>query len=400
MRRLIAFVLCCVALAAASAAVDPFRQAKTAIKTKKNLDEAESALVQLANAAETQRDKRARAFNMAAQVALRIHEVENEKMYLRKSPDSLRFFSSVLRMFQYVLQCDSVESTVNERGRQRVDFARQNRAMRDRNRRNLLQGGKWMMRSRRYAEAYSYLDVYCRADSAALAADTARARVACLAATCAYASGNMRGLLRYADTAMAVSADARRFLEYKAKAQLSLADTAGWMQSLAEGVRRYPSSTYFFLSLCDRLRAESRYAEAIDCSRYAINHCPDSIMYHYALCLTYRRMGDHDNCLDALSQLLMRDNHFAPAYLLRGACLMDKAADFEQAACTDTRHPDYRRNRERLLAIYREALVPAEIYRRMRPDDSPRWAPLLYRIYYTLNMGHELSEIESIMRGM
>ena len=38
-----------------------------------------------------------------------------------------------------------------------------------------------------------------------------------------------------------------------------------------------------------------------------------------------------------------------------------------------------------------------EKYMKLRPEDKNRWAPLLYRIYLSLNMGKKFSEIDALL---
>ena len=39
-----------------------------------------------------------------------------------------------------------------------------------------------------------------------------------------------------------------------------------------------------------------------------------------------------------------------------------------------------------------------EQYRKMRPDDTARWAAPLYRIYLSLNMGKQFEEMDSLLK--
>ena len=59
-----------------------------------------------------------------------------------------------------------------------------------------------------------------------------------------------------------------------------------------------------------------------------------------------------------------------------------------------------RKNRARLVKLYRDARPYMEAYRKLAPDDKKRWAPALYRVYLNLNMGKQFDEIDRVLKKL
>lgn len=386
------------AVTVACAADNPFKTARAAIKSGQNLEKAETGLIGHATSREVAPSERAKAYNMAAQVAERINAAENEKLYLKQNFDTVRFFNSLLRMYQHVERCDSIEREPDENGRVKRQFLKANAKLKSRHRKNLLEGGKWMMARQRWGEAYSFYNTYCSADPKALAADTMRLRIAYWASTCAYKAGDMKAMLRYVDDALDLHLDEANLIECKSAALLATGDSTGWERTLVQGLERFPCHFYFFERHNYHLRLHKRFDEALQLAKQLYSEHPDSTFFLYGIALTCFEKGDMDGCIEAFDELLRIQPDCSGAYLYVGAAWVKKATAFANAASYELGSAQYREERKRLAQMYRSALSPLEKYRELRPDDMQHWKPLLYKVYYSLNMGDELYELENVAR--
>lgn len=374
-------------------AADPFEKAKTAIKTGKKLDEAEKELLEYTTAESTAPSARARAFNMAANVAKKIYAIENEKNYLHKSFDTVRYFSSIGRVYDYTLKSDSIDMMPDEKGKVRNAYHKENRKMREHLRQNLLQGGKWMMQKRRYAEAANLMKMYSKADADLWDKDAQRTQIALWLSKCAYANGDMPLTLEYIDCALLSGKDVPVMLEYKSRAQLAVADTTGWMATLCRGAKACPEQTYFFLTLNGYFRMYDRLEQALQLSKDAVELSPDMLVYREALAQNYYDLQLSDECIIACDKVLAIDADKSDVWLYKGVSWLRKAEAFESAA-----NYNIRNDRKTLMTMHNEARVALEKYRELRPNDANNWAPLLYKVYYTLNMGDELQDVEKYIK--
>ncbi|MCF0188112.1 MAG: hypothetical protein HUK04_01260 [Bacteroidaceae bacterium] len=378
---------------------DPFKTAKAALKSKNNLEAAETELLNFAADKATPPSERARAYDMAAQLAHKIYTVENEKLYLKQKFDTLRFFNAIQRLYRYTASCDSVESLPDEKGRVRREYGKSNREDRLRLRTGLLQGGKWMMQRRRYADAARFFHTYSATDSDLIATDTLRNQIALWTTKCAYAAKDMHLTLRYADRAIATGQDVAHSREYKARALLATGDTASWEKELRKGMEATPRHSYFYKTSYTRMLRKNNLDAALYWTKRMIKSCPDSAYLRQALAHTYYIRGDLDNCIvTAEDQLTRTPDDYKSLYYV-GSSWLIKAEDFEKSMSTDAKSVQFRDQRRQLTQMYQNARRPLEAYRRLRPDDVSVWASMLYKIYFSLNMGKELDEVERLMKN-
>ena len=68
-----------------------------------------------------------------------------------------------------------------------------------------------------------------------------------------------------------------------------------------------------------------------------------------------------------------------------------------EMSCKDVKNPQYAIDKQRTQELYKKARPCMEMVRRLQPEKSDLWAPLLYRIYLNLNLGEEFNEIDRLL---
>ena len=77
---------------------------------------------------------------------------------------------------------------------------------------------------------------------------------------------------------------------------------------------------------------------------------------------------------------------------------MRKAQDFmETKDKLDYRSSEYKKAKAQEKEIYKEALPYMEKWRELEPESLSKWGPLLYQIYYKVEMTKEMKEIEKLL---
>ena len=84
-------------------------------------------------------------------------------------------------------------------------------------------------------------------------------------------------------------------------------------------------------------------------------------------------------------QLIVEDSTFAMPYYNAGLCYLNKAEPLTRKE---------KKEKKSLLNISRKYL---ETYRDMKPQEKDKWAPLLYRVYFNLNLGKHFKDMERKM---
>ena len=82
-------------------------------------------------------------------------------------------------------------------------------------------------------------------------------------------------------------------------------------------------------------------------------------------------------------EIIAIDSAFSMPYYNAGLCYFNKAEPLSRQE---------KKEKRSLLNLSRKYL---EIYRDMEPMEKKRWAPLLYKVYFDLNLGKHFREMES-----
>ena len=383
-------------------------EAKAAIKSGKNQANAEQNLLAIINREDITKERRAEIYYMSEELERSLNEAENLKFYLGKSYDTVRFFSTILHMHEHLMACDSVEQIPDEKGVVKYKYRSKGREILKQYRANLLNGGKYMLKRSRYAEAYPYFDMYLKSaesaffeDYPSIRHDTLLYRTSLWATLSAYNNNSPSEALKYIDKAISGSELSARvsLQEYKVRCLAALGDEDARVENLIVGTQLYPQHNYFFLHLMDVYTERKQYDDGIALCDTMISQVGDSAIYWYGKSRMYIAKQEYDSCIVASEKALELDPMMDGAYYDKGMSYLNKALIFSETVCNDIRNPKCKADRAKLMELYRCAQKPMEKVRELCPYDSGRWASPLYRIYLNLNMGKEFAEMEKILNS-
>ena len=383
-------------------------EAKAAIKSGKNQTNAEQNLLAIINREDITKERRAEIYYTAEELERSLNEAENLNFYLGKSYDTVRFFSTILHMHEHLLACDSVEQIPDEKGVVKYKYRSKGREILKQYRANLLNGGKYMLKRSRYAEAFPYFDIYIKSaespffeDYPSIRHDTLLYRVAYWATLSAYNNNSPLGALKYIDKAISGSEVSARvsLQEYKVRCLAALGNEDARVENLVVGTQLYPQHNYFFLHLMDVYAERKQYDDGIALCDSMISQVGDSAIYWYGKSRMYIAKQEYDSCIVSSEKAIELEPMMDGAYYDKGMSYLNKALIFSETVCNDIRNPKCKADRAKLMELYRCALKPMEKVRELCPDDSERWASPLYRIYLNLNMGKEFAEMEKILNS-
>lgn len=382
----------------AQKALKPLR----ALIKNKNGNDAAAMVIQLC--ADSALRNEPRLYELGRQAAILVNNVENEKIYLHQSYDTLRFFSSTYDIIDYALRLDSLESALQQHTKRKPAYRKESRALLRQHHRNLAAGGRYLYATRRYAQSLRYMQMYLDAPCAPLWGDDASllltapyAEMAFLHQKSAFLAGQYALVPRYASINLCDTTLRRaQSLEFLALSAQALGDTASYTAYLRTGLADYPQRPFFFSRLTEdygragdhqsvlRLAAESLARDSINILALEAQNLAQLSLARYAdAAETARRMLHIDSTL------------VEPNYYL-SAALCNLATEVTMPVSINSRA--YKRANAQRSAFYQEALPYAERYREKRPEAEAKWAPLLYKIYLHLNRGKQFDEISEILR--
>lgn len=404
--RITITLLTCLALVCGSVSGRNLKkEARAAIKSGSNLEQMEKDLL-AAIPNEEQQLRRAEYYYYAALINQKVNDIENEKLYLKQSYDTVKFFNSIYTLYKRLYECDSVETVRAERG-EKYKFRNKSRNLLRAYRVNLLNGGKFFLVKHNYTSAFDFLDMYLASsqwevlsNDAYIRNDSALYQVARWATFSAFNMNNPGKTIKYADLALRENKGRNYIYEYKAKAYLALGDTASWLQTLKAGLTDTPDHPFFFANLMDYLNAVGRYDEAIVIADRMIDYQRSNAFYWYAKSLALLNKKDYEACISVSDSVLARNPDYADAYYNKGISYCNIAIHLNDSAASFVGDEKFETLRLQSVAAYAQALRPMEIVRALKPEESKKWAPPLYRIYLNLNMGRQFDEIEKIMKKL
>ncbi len=378
------------------------KNARVAIKNSSGQSKAEDNLLAALDTGGLAPEQQALAYYTCMELQRSVNDQENLKLYLGQGCDTATFFSSILAMHRYALLCDSVETAQGGKPKYRA----KGRAMATAYRRNLLLGGKRLLRSGQSAEAYDYFDMYLRLPAAPLtegdptfAADTLLSKAAYWATVSAYDAGDPERALAHIGQAIDGAADSLRpkLYECKANCHIAVGDSVAWLATLLYGIHHYPRHDYFYYHLLDHYAAQGLYDKGIVASDSLIKVLGSKAVYWLGKSQMYLGKGDYDSCTLTADIAISLDSCLADAHYNKGIACLNKALIFARSMDRDPNSPKGKSDLTRLRGLYRYARQPLEKVRELEPSRPQRWAKPLYAVYLNLNLGQELAEMERII---
>ena len=394
-KKVLFFVLLASVFAVDAPAQKAFRKIRQALKSAQ-YDEAIKQVDQCAQ--DSTLNSIPKLYNYAVDAYRGINDVENEKIYLKQAYDTARFFNSVKSMFDYALKCDKKEI---EKGRFR--FRNRNRELLLSHYPNLRIAGRYYYRKHDYTTALPYLEMYVKAASSPLLAGTDWARldpwmpyIGYLSLKSCYRVKRYDDVLRYAELALQDSLHRGSTLYYMALTSRIKGNDGDYERFLRAGLTLAPGSPFFFTNLTDFYLKEGKTDVALALTDSMLRTKPDSPLYLYGKSLALMSAEHYAESIEAAKQALEFDEDLAEAYYVVGVCYYNLAVRMVRPDHVDMEL--YRKTHAQIRDYYAKARPYLETFRRLAPDESARWAPLLYRIYFSLNMGEQFDEIEQLMR--
>lgn len=371
-------------------------QARTYIKSGKNLDKAEQSMRKLL--LDSANVRNIRIYTTLAEIVRKQYEQVNEKVYLKQPYDTAVFFNTAKKLFDTYYKLDSalinygVKPDANERIRER------NSEYLNTYRINLYNGGLYWLRKNDFKKSMVMLDSYLDCHNQPLFSNLNLAEsdsIAPLAASrnlyCGYRMQNTSVVMRNKEYALKDTVMQERTLQYLAETYSLMKDTEGYVSTLTEGIEHFPRSNYFFTHLIDYYSKASEYEQALKVADNALALDSCETLYLYAKSNILLNIGKNDDCIALCEKIISLNDSMPEAYYNAGVAYINKAFAMEKVRANNKKRQQIKNN-------YSMSLKYMEKYRAMRPEDKDRWAAALYNIYLKLNMGKEFEEIDKMLR--
>lgn len=387
---ILAFVLLCTSVVLAQK--KEISQARTILKSGKNVAQAEQLMTGLLKDSANRYDKR--IYALWYESVLMQYQAVNEKLYMKQRQDTAQFFQLTRRLFNVAFALDSLDMRPDRKGRVDLEYRKDNAEQLNKFRPNLFVGGTYYVRKADFQKAFEFCEAYIDCARQPLfsayqldSTDLRMHEAAYWATYSGYRLKNPLLTLRYRHQALRDSSRVESTLQYMAEARRWLKDDSLYMETLREGFRRNPTNNYFFTHLMDYYTARGDNQQALRTVDRALAVNDSSELYLFAKSTVLFNMERYDDCLALSDSLIAMNDSLADAYYTAGTCHLNKALKL---------HP--LKDKKKIKAIYQQARHYMERYRQLAPEQQQKWAPALYRIYLNLNMGRQFDEIDRLLK--
>lgn len=372
-------------------------QARTYIKSGKNLDKAEQAMVRLLR--DSANIDNIRIYSTLAEAVRKQYEQVNEKVYLRQSYDTAAFFNTAKKMFDVHEKLDSALIVYGKKTDTNARIRARNSEYLNIYRVNLYNGGLFWLSKNDFNKAITMFDAYLDCHRQPLffdykldENDDTAPLAASRALYCGFRLQNTGVVFDNKELALKDTAMLERTLQYLAETYTLTNDTAAYVNTLVDGIGKFPRSSYFFTHLIDHYNNTSNFEEALRIANDAISMDSCETLYLFAKSNILLNIGKYDDCIYLCDKIISINDSISEAYYNAGVAYINKAFTMEKSRVNN-------KKRQQIKGLYSKSLTYMEKYRAMRPDDKDKWAAALYNIYLKLNMGKEFEEIDRMLRN-
>lgn len=367
-------------------------EARTILKSGKNIEQAEKLMTDLLK--DKANEDNARIYDIWLQAVEKQYLAINEKMYVKQKVDTTKFFDLAKRMFVVAERLDSVDAKPDKNGKVNPEYRKANAAKMSMYRPNIYYGGAHHLKKGDFKTAFGFFEMYLDCDRQPLFTgydlmykDPKMGEVAYWATYCGYRLNDPLLVLRHAATAQRDEQKLEYTLQYMAEAWQKLEDDSMCIATLWQGFKKYPKSSYFFPRLMDTYNRRGDYLMADSVVNEALKTDTLNELYLFAKSMVMLNLKKYGECLKFSEQLIQLNPNLADIYYNGGLACLNIA-----------QRMDTRKYKKQVKKMYEKALPYMEKYREMAPDEVDKWAPALYRIYFNLNMGKQFDEIDKILR--
>lgn len=374
---------------------DPLKEVKTALNNKRPADAMK--LIQKM-AADTAYAPDAQYYELGAAAAKKLNDAENEKLYLRRNPDTAAYFSTQYEVFAYALRADSAQrarlTDKNASTRVSGSYA----ALLARLYPNLATASRYFLTKEKWNEAARFAKMTLEVRNAPIFGPRALQISPALEMQNAedylyagYASGRFDEATRYIDAALRDSLHRSTVLRTLALNYEAAQKQDEFLALLKRGVREEPNDDFFFGKLAEEFFRRGNERELLAWVDSLLPLRTKKAALYDAQAEAYDRLHNDSLCLRAAQQLRQAepDNPRADYFMGKAYVQMAKSILLP----TSIKAPGYNKAFKAQRKCYEEARPHLERFRKAAPDAPRLWAPLLYDVYLKLNLGKEFEEI-------
>lgn len=330
-----------------------------------------------------------------------LNDAENTKIYLKKSYDTITFFSTTNEIIREAVKLNQLEKEIEK---QESKKPKQTRFVCEQLLKyfpNLNAAARYYYKKENFKEAMPYLRTcldlpHTELGQMAHLSTRGDEQNAIYYLVSAYNTKQYDEVTRYDSIALMPVATRPTIIKYLALTAEAKADTATYHHQLREGWTAYPHDAFFFTRLADFYNRNKQFDNTLRLSSQQLKMDSTYAAAYMAQCVAHYELHQYDSCIVSAQHTLACDSTYAEAHYYIGAAYVNKVDRVDMPDHITSRA--YKKALAEQQELYKMAEPALETYQRMVPQAQKQWAPLLYKVYLALNRGKKFAEIEKLMQ--
>ncbi|MDR0231700.1 MAG: hypothetical protein LBI82_06220 [Dysgonamonadaceae bacterium] len=341
---------------------------------------------------------------VAGKVEDKQFSMEQQKELLGQTPDELVMYSALQRIKPFFLVADSLDQLPDAKGKVKPKFRKDMKSILLANRLHYLNAGGFFYNKGDYENAFDMFNQFFSMPKMNMfegeniaVNDTAYAQFRYYAGLAlAQFSTDTTKIISYFESIKNNNGyNEEDVLKFLSSLYEQTNNTVGMVNTLREGVERFPNDSFFMLSLINHYIYSDQGDAAIKMITKAIELSPNNAELYNVLGIVFENSKkDNDAAKANYEKALSIDPNYVEAIGNLGRIFYNRAVEAQVAANEISDNKKYEAARAQAMDMFREALPFFERAHQLRPEDRD-YMIALSRIYYVLNMGDKYDEIDA-----
>ena len=402
-KSLFTVALCLVASASLFAQKKAVKDAERAYKaTTPNIEEARTLIKGALENPETKDN--AQTWFVAGAVEEKQFTEENMKQALGQTPNEDIMYKALIKVYPYFMKSYELDQMPNEKGKVKPKYTKDIKSMMEANHIYYINGGAYYFDKKDYKDAYAYFEQFLDIANNPLFAGTPVAErdsnymmVQFFKAVVATQMGESELAIKDLKEAAKFPYRQNEVFQFLSTEYQQQKDTVNLKSTLEEGYRLFPEESYFLMSLINIYIFAGENAKAVEYLEKAIANEPENSMLYDVLGKVYETgLDDIENAMKYYHKALELSPEDPSILSDLGRVYFNQAVSLQGEANSLGDKEEYQRQTDKAKELFEKALPFFEKVRTLKADDKDALVALR-GIYYNLNMGDKLSEIEAAM---
>lgn len=405
MKKSLFIVALCMIASASFAQKKALRDAERMYKaTPPNIGEARTLIKGALENAETK--DLAQTWYVAGAIEDAQFTQENNKQVLGQQPNEAVMYDALVKIYPYYIKAYELDQLPNEKGKIKPKYDKSIKNTFSMNHIYYINGGAYYFDNKEYQKAYDFFDQYLKIanhpmfenekDKTIAERDSNYMMVQFYAGVVATQMGNSELAVENLKKASELPYRQNDVFQFLATEYEQAKDTANLEITLQAGFEKFPEEQYFLMSLINLYIFAGENEKAVQYLNTAIAQEPNKAMLYDVLGKVYETglkdiKNAEANFLKAL-ELSPED----PSVLSNVGRVYFNQAIETQSEANSANKTEYQSKLDEAKKLFEKALPFFEKVKQLNPSDKDANVALR-GIYYNLNMGDKLKEIEKEM---